>query len=353
MFQGNFEKLFSIADRECEIYKPVDVIQTNTTEFDQLADQGDNDVQNRSRKISIEEAGILLLRSAIRHVPKKGNTIEAPKFLVKNTHEYEYLLQSEESQRMFSVEAEKGGFSIPEIDWQAEVDSIMRYEDDSDSEKEERDDDDEKDDIINSSQAEESLVVRRPKILSSVRKGRCKFISSGGDIDMRFMRRLSIREVAPFFCFEPDSVNFSDESLFQDDLDIFVPNPSFPDSMEMEGKTEQKFLEHDVDRIGGLRVITTGSGQGSKATAASHTSSSLSSSQDAPPLPVASFPTLMGASAVSVAGIMTLLQSLVKNYNCCKYYSFFCISISSTDIILSYSLLKDQCFYPELRRPIR
>jgi hypothetical protein len=276
MFQGNFEKLFSIADRECEIYKPVDVIQTNTTEFDQLADQGDNDVQNRSRKISIEEAGILLLRSAIRHVPKKGKTIEAPKFLVKNTHENEYLLQSEETQRMFAIEAEKGGFSIPEIDWQAEVDSIMRYEDDSDSEKEEKDDsDDEKDAaIMNSSQAKEALVARRSK--SIVKKGRNKFLSTGGDIDMRFMRRLSIQKVAPFFCFEPDSVNFTDESLFHDDLDIFLPNPSFPDAMEMEGEIEQKLLEHDEDKIGGLRAMAIG--VGSKATAAPP-SSSLSSNQ--------------------------------------------------------------------------
>lgn len=309
MFQGNFEKLFSIADKECEIYKPVDVIQTNTTEFDQLADQGD-DVQNRSRKISIEEAGILLLRSAIRHVPKKCNTIEAPKFLVKNMQEYVNLLQSEESQRTFSAEAENGGFSIPEIDWQAEVDSIMRYEDDSDSEKEEKDDDDEKDAVLSSSQIIESLE-KRPKASSSVKKGRNKFISTGEDTDMRFMRRLSIREVAPFFCFEPDSVNFSDESLFQDNLDIFVPNPSFPDAMEMEDEIERKVLEHDEDKAVGLRAAVIGAGL---IAAASNTSSSSSSSQDAPPpAAAASFPTRMGASAISAtpsAGIMTSLNYL-------------------------------------------
>jgi hypothetical protein len=137
------------------------------------------------------------------------------------------------------------------------------------------------------------------------------------------MRRLSIREVAPFFCFEPDSVNFSDESLFQDNLDIFVPNPSFPDAMEMEDEIERKVLEHDEDKAVGLRAAAIGAGL---IAAASHTSSSSSSSQDAPPpVAAASFPTLMGASAISAtasAGIMTSLEYLYYNRNNRKYHCF-------------------------------
>jgi hypothetical protein len=288
VFEGSFQKLFSAADRECEIYRPIDVIQADTTEFDRLADQGDNDDQGRSSKIATEEAGILVLRSAIRHVPKDTQLFSAPKFLIQNasTSNAE-MLRFEESQRMFSIAARKGGFLIPEIDWQSEVDTIMRDESDSECEEEVE----EKESVAMSTSIQRRKLITGRKKLS--KEGATRVFHSS-DRGMQFIRRLSIREVAPFSCFEPDSVSFSDGCIILDDLDVLVPNPMFPDAMEsLEGNENDADKEAD-DAMGNF----TGTGKATGRVEATATSTNIKKEGSSS---VANFPSLTGANAIAVA----------------------------------------------------
>ena len=210
----SFQKLFSIADMECQIYRPIDVIQADTTDFDRIADAGDNDDPNRSSKIVVEEPGILVLRSTIRHVPMDVPQNSAPKYLIQNAPSSQTdRVISDKVHNGFAEAALRGGFLIPEIDWQTEVDSIMRDEID----------------CIEEMDVDEDTIKSRDG--SQRNDHNSKEIALRGqtsDHGELFMRRLFIRDVAPFNCFEPDSVSFSSGCLLKDDLDVLLPNPVLP-----------------------------------------------------------------------------------------------------------------------------
>ena len=224
-----FQQLFTAADRECQIYRPIDVIQADTTDFDRLGDQTDNDDQKSRSKIVIDEAGILILRSTIRHIPPENKVYSTPKFLVHDAPRPKTEETQIEEMRAFSATAREGGFLIPEIDWQSEVNAIMHDEIGGDEDVE---------DETNPSRkvADGSRIEARHK--SNVG------IELAMDHGEQFMHRLSIKNVAPFSCFEPDSVTF-DGCLLKDDLDILLPNPTMPSMLDLvDGNLS---FERDLD----------------------------------------------------------------------------------------------------------
>ena len=293
---GSFQQLFSAADRECQIYRPIDVIQADTTDFDRLGDNGDNDELNSRSKIVLEEAGILLLRSTIRHVPAVTNLFTAPKFLVHDAGSSKSeTVQMEESHDLFSSLARKEGFLVPEIDWQSEVDAIMRGEGNDNEEEED-------DDITNS----KGKTGHRPTSNAS-----WDFSHDQGE---QFIHRLTIREVAPFSCFEPDSISF-DGCFLKDDLDVLLPNPTMPSMIDLNDRNmnfERDFDEYNricsgdrtdaaVDNTKGLN-IGAGISIGVPGTTVTSISSALAVGGQMEEASItASFPSLQGAGSLGAA----------------------------------------------------
>jgi Protein of unknown function (DUF3591) len=307
MLSCSFQKLFSAADIECQIYRPVDVIQADTTEFDRLADQGDNDDQNRSSKIVLEEAGILTLRSTIRHVPMDTPQTLAPKFLVQDTLPNEIeRFGYEDNQRLFALQASKGGFLIPEIDWQSEVDAMMRDENEFDNEVEEEDEDiDTSTSIQQKSNVQHEKKVNRVSNTSAIQ----------ADFGEQFIRRLYIREVAPSNCFEPDSVTFSKGYLLRDELNVLVPNPVLPSiadisdgypnfgdepSDELVKGSYNDSFESAVENAKGFGTVgATGGGAATMGSVAPSSSSAGSHKEET--TSSGSFPSLLGAGSAGSA----------------------------------------------------
>ena len=296
MFGNSFQKLFAVADKECQIFRPIDVIQADTTDFDRLADQGDAEDQNRSKKIILEEPGILVLRSTIRHVQMDNQRLLNPRFLVENAapSAIEMSLQ-QESEKRFAAAAQKGGFLIPEIDWQSEVDAMML------DENEDREEMEEEEEELN------SLAPNHSKSRATHGKSAAKsyvakaLMPDNGD---QFMRRLHIRDIAPFNCFEPDSVSFSNGSLLTDELDVLVPNPVLPPIVDVSDGYPN-FGDEGADEFAAsldssdLTQEKKGFGAVSAAGSAALQSAPSSSSSGREEAASTSFPTLMGAGSVA------------------------------------------------------
>ena len=297
----SFQKLFSLADLECQIYRPIDVIQADTTDFDRIADAGDNDDPNRSSKIIVEEPGILVLRSTIRHVPMDVPQNTAPKYLIQNApSSHTERMKSDKLHDGFAEVALKGGFLIPEIDWQTEVDSIMRDEID----------------CIEEMDVDEDTIKSRD---GSHRNDHCSkeiaFKGQSSDHGELFMRRLFIRDVAPFNCFEPDSVSFSSGCLLKDDLDVLLPNPVLPAIVDMSDfNLDENYDEYRRASLEGLNTTdnkefsatssngnNNSNGNSSSATSAGSTASGAHKEESS----ASSFPSLLGAGAVTTAAAST------------------------------------------------
>lgn len=304
----SFQKLFSIADLECQIYRPIDVIQADTTDFDRIADAGDNDDPTRSSKIVVEEPGILVLRSTIRHVPMDIPQYSTPKYLIQSNPSSQMEKRiSEKLHNDFAASALKGGFLIPEIDWQTEVDSIMRDEND----------------CIEEMEVEEDTAGNRDGSQRNDHSTRTdnsiKIIPSRGlstDHGELFMRRLFIREVAPFNCFEPDSMSFSGGCLLKDDLDVLLPNPVLPAIVDMsdfnldenyeeygrashqEGMSTSENKEFGATTSSGN---SNGNGNGNSASSTGSATSSVHKEESS----AVSFPSLLGSGAVTTTAAST------------------------------------------------
>ena len=309
---GSFQQLFSAADKECQIYRPIDVIQADTTEFDRLGDSVENDELNSFRKMVYEEAGILILRSTIRHVPAVNNFSAATKFLVHDTASSQFeALRTEESDVAFLSTARKGGFLVPEIDWQSEVASIMRGKNESDEEED--------DDITYSTKR----TTHRPAF-NALR-------DDSLDRGEQFVHRLTIKDVAPFSCFEPDSITF-DGCFSRDDLDVLLPNPTMPSMLDLaDGNLnfERDFDEYNRicsgDRLetalDNTRGLNAGAGtaagvNGTTAASVSSTTNTIGSRDEV--IPTASFPTLQGAGflggSAAPSGQIVYLSRAEKAY---------------------------------------
>ena len=136
-----FQTLFRAADHEVGLDRPLDLFQHDTSEFDRLAESGDQEDQgggssaSQQRKFVIpEEPGIISLRCAIRHVPPSSGPNVHASSMTEFMNDGNGMsmpignglraVNGTDLRKMVN-EAGKQGYLLPEIDWQSEVYSVL------------------------------------------------------------------------------------------------------------------------------------------------------------------------------------------------------------------------------------